>query len=95
MQSVFVQTDTCQTCVRQPVSDSVGIRVRNAVGNPSVNVAKSRNFFATLCEIPTGYMLSVYPSVKRYIFLFFYVTLSKNLELQSYSTHNTITKADP
>ena len=33
--------------------------------NPSVNVAKSRNFFATLCEIPTGYSPSVYPSVKR------------------------------
>jgi hypothetical protein len=48
-----------------PVSDSVGISVGNAVGNPSVNVAKSRNFFATLCEIPTGYIPSVYPSVKR------------------------------
>jgi len=63
--SVIVQTDTCQTCVRQPVGDSVGISVGNAVGNPSVNVAKSRNFFATLCEIPTGYIPSVYPSVKR------------------------------
>ena len=39
--------------------------VGNAVGNPSVNVAKSCNFFATLCEIPTGYIPSVYPSVKR------------------------------
>ena len=29
----------------------------------SVNVAKSRNFLATLCEIPTGYSPSVYPSV--------------------------------
>jgi len=65
MQSVFVQTDTCQTCVRQPVGDSVGIRVGNVVDNPSVNVEKSRNFFTTLCEIPTGYMPSVYPSVKR------------------------------
>jgi hypothetical protein len=62
MQSVFVQTDTCQTCVRQPVGDSVGIRVGNAVGNPSVNVAKSRNFFATLCEIPTGYISSILES---------------------------------
>jgi hypothetical protein len=62
MQSVFMQTDTCQTCVRQPVDDSVGIRVENAVGNPSMNVAKSRNFFATLCEIPTGYILLVLES---------------------------------
>jgi len=56
MPSVFVQMDTCQTCMRQPVGDSIGIRVGNAVRNPSVNVAKSRNFFATLCEIPTGYI---------------------------------------
>jgi hypothetical protein len=56
MPLVFVQTDTCQRCVRQPIGDSVGIRVGNAVGNPSVNVAKSRNFFATLCETPTGYI---------------------------------------
>jgi hypothetical protein len=48
-----------------PVGDSVCIGDENAVGNPSVNVAKSRNFFATLCEIPTGYIPSVYPSVKR------------------------------
>jgi len=34
-------------------------------GKPSVNVAKSRKFFATLCEILTGYIPSVYPSVKR------------------------------
>ena len=47
------------------VGDAVGIGVEKAVGNPSVNVAKSRNFFATLCEIPTGYSTSVYPSVKR------------------------------
>jgi len=33
MPSVFVQTDTCQTCVRQPVGDSIGIRVENTVGN--------------------------------------------------------------
>ena len=65
MPSVIVQTDMCQTCVRQPVGDSVGISVEKAVGNPSVNVAKSRNFFATLCEIPTGYIPSVYPSVNR------------------------------
>ena len=45
--------------------NSVGIGVGNAVRNPSVNVAKSRNFFATLCEIPTGYSPSVYTSVKR------------------------------
>jgi hypothetical protein len=50
---------TCQTCVRQPVGDSVGISVGKSVGNPSVNMAKSRNFFATLCEIPMGYILSV------------------------------------
>ena len=43
------------------IGDAVGIGVGNSVGNPSVNVAKSRNFFATLCEIPTGYI----PSVKR------------------------------
>jgi hypothetical protein len=65
MPSVIVQTDTCQRCVRQPVGDSVGISVGNAVGNPSVNVAKSCNFFATLCEIPTGYIPLIYPSVKR------------------------------
>jgi hypothetical protein len=47
------------------LGDSVGISVGKSVSNPSVNVAKSRNFFATLCEIPTGYILSVYPSVKR------------------------------
>ena len=47
------------------VGDVVGIGVGKAVGNPSVNVAKSRNFFATLCEIPTGYSPSVYTSVKR------------------------------
>ena len=47
------------------VGDAVGIGVGNAVGKPSVNVAKSCNFFATLCEIPTGYSPSVYPSVKR------------------------------
>ena len=45
------------------VGDVVGIGVGKAVGKPSVNVAKSRNFFATLCEIPTGYIPSVYPSV--------------------------------
>jgi len=45
------------------VGDAVGIGVGKAVGNPSVNVAKSRNFFPTLCEIPTGYIPSVYPSV--------------------------------
>ena len=48
-----------------PVGDSVGISVGKSVGKTSVNVAKSRNFFATLCEIPTGYIPSVYPSVKR------------------------------
>ena len=45
------------------VGDAVGIGVGNAVGNPSVNVAKSRNFFATLCEIPTGYSWSANPLV--------------------------------
>jgi hypothetical protein len=71
--SVYVQTDTCQACVRHAVGNSVGSRVGKSVGKPSVSVAKSRNFFATLCEIPTGYMPSVlesekpsvYPSVKR------------------------------
>ena len=48
-----------------PVGDSVGISVENSVGKTSVNVAKSRNCFATLCEILTGYIPSVYPSVKR------------------------------
>ena len=47
------------------VGDAVGIGVGKAVGKTSVNVAKSRNFLATLCEIPTGYSPSVYPSVKR------------------------------
>jgi len=37
---------------------------------PSVIVAKCRNFFATLCEIPTSMCPSVYPSVKLAIFLF-------------------------
>jgi len=49
----------------KPVGDAVGIRVGKSVGKTSVNVAKSRNFFATLCEIPTGYSPSVYLSVKR------------------------------
>ena len=47
------------------VGDAVGIGVGNAVEKPSVNVAKSRNFFATLCEIPTGYIPSVYTSGTR------------------------------
>ena len=47
------------------VGDAVGISVGKSVGKTSVNVAKSRNCFATLCEIPTGYSPSVYPSVKR------------------------------
>jgi hypothetical protein len=58
--SVYVQTDTCQACVRQPI----GSRVGNAVSNPSVIVAKSRNFFATLCEIPMGYIPSIVESEK-------------------------------
>jgi hypothetical protein len=58
--SVYMQMDTCQACVRQPV----GSRVGNVVDNPSVIVEKSRNFFATLCEIPTGYILSVLESEK-------------------------------
>jgi len=62
--SVYVQTDTCQACVRHAVGNSVGSRVGKSVGNPSVSVAKSRNFFATLCEIPTGYMPSVLESEK-------------------------------
>jgi hypothetical protein len=61
--SVFVQTDTCQTCVRQPVDDSIGIKVENTVGNPSeIRRWMWQNpvfFFATLCEIPTGYIPSV------------------------------------
>jgi hypothetical protein len=48
------------------VGNAVGISVGISVGNPSVNVVKSRNFFATLCEIPTGYIPSVNPSVKRW-----------------------------
>jgi hypothetical protein len=50
--------------VRQPVGDSVSSRVGKAVGNSSVSVAKSRNFFAILCEIPTGYIPSVLESEK-------------------------------
>jgi hypothetical protein len=50
--------------MRQPVGDFVGSRVGKAVDNPSVSVAKSRNFFATLCEIPTGYISSVLESEK-------------------------------
>jgi hypothetical protein len=62
---------------------------------PSVSVARSCKFFSTLCEIPTGYVPSIKPPVKHKIFLiYFYVTLSQNLELQSYSTHNIITRAD-
>ena len=45
--SVFVQTDTCLTCVR------FGMCVSPSV-IPSVIVAQSRKFFATLCEIPTN-----------------------------------------
>jgi len=37
--------------------------VGNVVGISSVIVAQSRNFFATLCEIPTGYGPSVKLSV--------------------------------
>jgi hypothetical protein len=127
--SVFVQTDTCQTCVRFGICDNLSVMpsvldVGKAVGiqanrhvsymralrdvrqsvSDTVGIVrrKSRrwmwhnpvNCFATLCEISTGYSPSVYPSVNRKFFLFFYVTLSKNLELQSYSTHNTITRAD-
>jgi len=62
--SVYVQTDTCQACVRQTVGNSVGSHIEISIGNPSVSVAKSRNFFATLCEIPTGYMPSVLESEK-------------------------------
>jgi len=40
-----------------------------------VNVAKSRNLFATLCEIPTGYSPSVYPSVNVVKFRNFFATL--------------------
>ena len=64
MSSVYVQTDTCQACVRQPVGDSVGSGVGKTVGNPSMSMAKSRIFFATLCEIPTGYIPSVLESEK-------------------------------
>jgi len=49
-------------CVNSSVIPSV-FDVSNAVGIPSMIVAQSRNFFATLCEIPTGYFLSVKPSV--------------------------------
>ena len=60
--SVMVQTGHVSDMrADNSVGDAVGI----GVGKPSVNVAKSRNFFATLCEIPTGYIPSVYPSVKR------------------------------
>ena len=73
MTSVMVQTGHVSD-MRGPsvcdVGNAVGnradehvsdMRAANSVGDPSVNVAKSRNFFATLCEIPTGYS----PSVKR------------------------------
>ena len=50
------------------VGDAVGIGVGNAVGKPSVNVAKSCNFFATLCEIPTGYSPSVNVAKSRNFF---------------------------
>ena len=66
---------------------------------PSVSVAKYHNCFATLCEIPTGIISSVYPSVKLAIFLQVLFVLhvyppAQKLELQTYNTHNTITRAD-
>jgi len=66
---------------------------------PSVIVAKGRNFFVTLREIPTGICPLVYPSVKLAIFLQVLFVLhvypfAQKLELQTYSTHNTITRAD-
>ena len=68
MPSVMVQTghvsDMRGPSV-MPSVNSVGDAVGIGVGNPLVNVAKSRNFFATLCEIPTGYIPLVYPLVKR------------------------------
>ena len=48
-------------CADGLVSD---MRVLRDVCNPSVNVAQSRNCFATLYEIPTGYIPSAIPSVK-------------------------------
>ena len=64
MPSVMVQTGHVSDMrADNSIGDSVGIGVGNSVRNPSVNVAKSCNFFATLCEIPTGYSPSVYPSV--------------------------------
>jgi len=66
---------------------------------PLVIVAKCCNFFATLYEIPTGTSPLVYPSVKLAIFLQVLFVLrvyppAQKLELQTYSTHNTITRAD-
>jgi len=61
----------------------------------SVIMAKCHNLFATLCEIPTG----ISPLVKLAIFLQVLFVLrvyppAQKLELQTYSTHNTITRAD-
>jgi hypothetical protein len=71
--SVGIRADRHVSGMRGPsvfnVGNSVGIRIGKAVGNPSVSVAKSRNFFATLCEIPTGYMPSVLESEKPSVIL--------------------------
>ena len=63
MPSVMCRRTRVRHACGKPVGDTVGISVGKSVGKTSVNVAKSRNFFATLCEIPTGYSPSVYPSV--------------------------------
>jgi len=80
---------------------SVNVSVYTSVimEGPSVSVAKYHNCFATLCEIPTGIISSVYPSVKLAIFLQVLFVLhvyppAQKLELQTYNTHNTITRAD-
>jgi hypothetical protein len=62
--SVIDVGTTVYMCADGHVSDKCALRdVRNPSVNPLVNVAQSRNFFATLCEILTSYISSAIMSV--------------------------------
>jgi len=62
MLSVYAVGNAVGIRVDRHVSDIRAITRRQSVRNPSVNVAKSCNFFATFCEIQTGYIPSVLES---------------------------------
>ena len=62
--------------------------------SPSVKVAQSRNFFQLSLKYRRVLVRRCTRRWNRKFFLFFCVTVSQNLELQSYSTRSTITKAD-